>query len=293
MVCSICKNQGHNKRSCKEIEINVSIPTNLDTVIDYSKKTIPFLKNLCKELKITGFSRKKKHEIIELLQNFKIPIKVDKSIHKSKNSLIATAGNRAEDILCNSPDILECIGLQFFGKKNLKCEKLSGRKKSDVLITFEDGIKIPIQVKTGNGGGRGWSFDRRSADKLPTTNDFIKEIVKNVCLRLGHERSKVSNDKELIKTLLLGEDENSKPQYFIHININNNMIQSLSICKTSIFIETILKDLYENCNAKKTCVHLTPLIYLQRKGGTSDHSPDDIQAKLRIMPDCMTGIKII
>ena len=60
-----------------------------------------------------------------------------------------------------------------------------------------------------------------------------------------------------------------------------------------IKIDTLIKDAFETCNAKKTCVHLTPNIYLQRKGGNkTDHSPNHIQSKLRQMPNCMTEINI-
>lgn len=262
--------------------------------MDYSKKTIPELKVICKEYELKGISRKNKKELIELIKQKTTELSKHnvKDIPKSKNSLIAKSGNRAEDILCESTDILKYLGSQYFKKTIVKCEKIGGKKKSDICITFDDKSQITIQMKNGNGGGRGWSFDRRSVDNLPT-NDSMKELVKNVCLKAGGERKEVPNNKELIQILLLGNDKNTKPQYFIHTNIKDGKIELLSVCTASIFIETLLKGMYENCNAKKTCVHLTPLIYLQRKGGgKTDHSPNDIQAKLRAMPDCMTDIKL-
>jgi hypothetical protein len=55
----------------------------------------------------------------------------------------------------------------------------------------------------------------------------------------------------------------------------------------------VMKDAYESCLPKRTCVYLSPLVYLQRKGGgKKDHSPNHIQAKLRAMPDCMTVINL-
>ena len=216
--------------------------------------------------------------------------KIEKSISDSKNSMIAKLGNRAEDIFCNTNNIHTSI-CRFFEKSVVECKKING-KKSDICITFDDKSKVMIQLKNGDGGGRGWSFDRRSVCNLPTENNSIKELVKNVCLSSG-ERKEVLNDKNLIKNLILGDDENTKPQYFIHTTIKDEKIQTLSICEASLFIETLLKDSYEKCVSKKTCVHFTPLVYLQRKGGDKkDHSPNDIQAKLRNMPDCMTNITL-
>ena len=260
--------------------------------MNYSKNTILELKAICKEQKIKGISGKKKHQLIDLIhqKDQKIVVKADKTLTKSKNSLIAKSGNDAECILCRSIDILNDLGTQYFEKKIIKCKKIDGRKKSDILITFDDASETTVQLKNGNGGGRGWSFDRRSIDALPT-NDSIKELIKTVCLKSGGERKKVPNDKELIQSLIFGNDDNesTKPQHFIHTTIKDGNILSLSICSASLFIDTLLKDIYDNCNTKRTCVHLTPLIYLQRKGGDkTDHSPNDVQAKLRYMPDCMT-----
>jgi hypothetical protein len=210
----------------------------------------------------------------------------------SKNSQTAKSGFAAETILCNSPDVLDKLG-EHFGKRVVKCEKINGRKKSDIVTTFEDGSKFISQVKNGTGGGRGWSIDRRALDNLPICAD-AKDLLKVVCLdRNGGERKIVPNDKELISKLLLGEDEVHKPQYFIHTTVKDRKITSLSICPAPLFIETLLKGVYETFHGIRTGVHLSPLMYLQRKGGgKTDHSPDDIQAKLKKMPDCMTEIKL-
>ena len=209
---------------------------------------------------------------------------------QSKNSLVAISGNRAEDILCSSSSLLETLGSTYFGKTIIKCEKITGRKKSDLLMTFDDGTQALSQLKNGTGGGRGWSFDRRQVDKLPT-HDGVKDLLRSVCLKSGSERNVVANDKELLQQLLLGDEETLRPQYYIHTNVQDGIIVSLSICSTSEFMDAILHGAYEHCQPKKTCVHLTPLIYLQRKGGgKADHSPTDIQAKLTKMPPCMTMI---
>lgn len=211
---------------------------------------------------------------------------------KSKNSLVAISGNRAEDLVCSSANVLEALGSRYFNKKITKCEKIDGRKKSDLLVTFDDGSQTKIQLKNGNGGGRGWSFDRRSLDAMPT-NESIKELVRVVCLKSDGERKLIPNDKSLLSALLLGHDDRTKPDHFIHTTTKDGKITSLLACSVHAFMDNVLNNAYENCNSKRTCVHLTPLIYLQRKGGgKADHSPNDIQAKLRAMPDCMTTITL-
>ena len=245
MSCSICRHEGHNKRSCKIIA---------------SVKVISQV-----ELKMNS--------------------------HKSKNAQIAITGNLAEDILCKSSNVLDKLSTQYFKKNIVSCEKLK-RKKSDHRITFEDGSHTMIQLKNGDGGGRGWSFDRRSLSVMPT-NESVKELVRIVCLKSVGERQILPNDTTLLSRLILGDEEATQPQHFIHTTLKDGKITSLSACPTSLFMATILKTAYENCDSKRTCIHLTPLIYLQRKGGgKTDHSPDDIQAKLRCMPDCMTEIKL-
>ena len=206
----------------------------------------------------------------------------------TKNALTALSGFRAEDI-CMTPHVLQSLS-QYFGKQIIKCEKIKGNKKSDICITFEDGIETTAQIKNSTSTStRGWSFDRRSIDNIPT-NDYVKELIQAVCLKNG-ERKDVIMDHDLYKRLMLGDDEKYKPQHFIHTMIKNGEIESLSICPANVFIDKIFEGLYENFNSKRTCVHISPLIYLQRKGGNkTDHAPNDIQAKLRDMPNCMTRI---
>jgi hypothetical protein len=208
----------------------------------------------------------------------------------SKNSLVARSGFRAEDILCISPQVLESLGTQYFQKRIVKCEKKSGNTKSDVIITFEDGTQTKAQLKNGTGGGRGWSFDRRPVDTMPASEP-AKELLKIVCLKASGERKIIAMEQDLVRGLVFGQDETSKPEHFLHTTIKDGQIVSLTACPASLFVETILKGAYDTFNAKRTCVHLTSLIYLQRKGGgKADHAPDHIQAKLRCMPDCMTPI---
>lgn len=252
MVCSRCKQSGHNIRSCK----NNTLPSleNKDNK-DYQQESYP-------------------------------------TTTISKNSIVARSGFKAEDTLCNSPHVLQRLGSQYFHKQIVKCEKKSGNTKTDLILTFEDMTTTNLQLKNGTGGGRGWSFHRQSIDTM-SIDDSVKTLLRNVCLKLGGNREIIELDRQFIRTLLLGQDESSKPEYFIHTTIKNGEVTTISICTAEVFVEAIIKVAYQTFIPKKTCVHLTPLIYLQRKGGgKSDHSPDDIQAKLRCMPDVMINIAL-
>lgn len=209
----------------------------------------------------------------------------------SKNSLVAKSGFSAEDLICKSPEATQAL-VNYLGKPIKEIQKIGGRKKADNLIVFEDRTSVRFQLKNGTGGGRGWSFDRRNVDDLPTTNDAIKCLAKAVCLKNG-ERCVAANDKEMITALLLGTDASSAPQFVVHTNVVDGKIIELSICTANAFIECVLKDAFEMCVAKRTCVHLTPLIYFQRKGGGSaEKNPNHIQCKLKKMPECMTKLPL-
>jgi hypothetical protein len=211
---------------------------------------------------------------------------------ESKNALVAKSGNRAEHIFCTSLNVVKCLAEQYFGEEIIKAEVIKGGKKSDILLTFADGTHATAQLKNGTGGGRGWSFNRQVLENLQT-DDSVKSLLKTVCLKGGGERNVVPNDKAFIERMIKGEEEQTKPQHFFHTTMKDGKIQSISACPADKFIESVMKDAYESCLPKRTCVHLSPLVYLQRKGGgKKDHSPNHIQAKLRAMPDCMTVINL-
>lgn len=208
---------------------------------------------------------------------------------RTRNAMTASEGNKAEHIVCDSPEVRAALS-EYLKRKIVSLEVIVGRKKSDITVTFEDGHTTTAQLKNGTGGGRGWSVDRRSVDKYPERH---QELLRKVCLRGGGERNEVASDSELVSKLFLGEKDGKRPEWFIHTTVKNGKIESLSICPAALFIETLQKGLYAKVNPKRTCVHLSDLIYLQRKGGgKKDRAPNDIQAKLRKMPDCMTTLSL-
>jgi hypothetical protein len=80
---------------------------------------------------------------------------------------------------------------------------------------------------------------------------------------------------------MLGLDEKEYPTYFTHTISNkcNGKIISMSICRTDTLMEFMYGKLYETMVPKRTCVHLSPNCYLQRKGSKKDTHADDIQMK--------------
>ena len=208
------------------------------------------------------------------------------------NALNAIKGVKAEKLLRTCPLVRSALS-NYFGKPIREIQDVPGRKKSDHHIIFEDGTRQNVQQKNGTGGGRGWSFDRRPLCHMPLT-DSANGLLRTVCLdRSNGWRSTVQLELALLDSLLLGDDEQMEPHYFIHTMTDKDGITSLSISPADVFVKTIKDDAYPHLKSKRTCVHLTPLVYLQRKGGgKTDHSPDDIQAKITRCPDCMETLTL-
>ena len=83
---------------------------------------------------------------------------------------------------------------------------------------------------------------------------------------------------------MFGVKEEDYPKYFTHTisNKNTGKIMSINICPTDKLIPFIYNSLYNVMEPKRTCVHLSPTCYLQRKGGgKKDANPDNIQMKFK------------
>ena len=207
------------------------------------------------------------------------------SIQISKNATTAKNGNKAEQKLCDIPQIKQCLE-SYFGKPIQTISKVPGRKKSDNLVTFMDGTSIQLQNKDGKGNGRGWSADRRSVEKMPV-EELGKALLSNVCLKKSTERPVVPLSPTLIADLLLGSDNQYKPTHFTHTVFDKESgdLLHLSISPAETILGKLQEQAYKELVPKKTCVHISPLLYLQRKGGGSkDHAPDDIQLKVKDFP---------
>ena len=224
-------------------------------------------------------------------------------------SQIAKSGFDAEEMMTKQESVK--VSLEVYFEKPIKTiTKMDCRphqKKSDIKIEFDDGTSCSAQVKntttsvsssaTASGCvsskmiGRGFSIDRRDVDKICAESSELTETLMAVCLG-----DKTKERKTVVKSVgeqvlfqnILGIEESTKPDYFIKTESDRvtSEIKRMDICPRYIFIEKMVDTLYETAVSKKTCVHLSPNIYLQRKGGTKgEKRPNQIQTKMRITPD--------
>ena len=202
------------------------------------------------------------------------------SLSKSKNSTTATNGFRAETEICIQPDIKQ--RLELFFKLPIKGLTRIYGKKFDIKIEFENGTETTLQNKDGNGGGRGFSVDRRKVDNF--NDESLSVLLNTLCLKKGTERPKISDNisKNVINMCILGVNEEYYPKYFTHTRSDKitRKIIYMSICTTEDLMNFMYGSLYKDMIPKRTCVHINPNLYFQRKGGgKKDARPDDIQMK--------------
>jgi len=210
----------------------------------------------------------------------------------SHNSQTAKNGNKAEILFSTSSTIKELLET-YFGKPINTITVIPGNKKSDILVIFVDGSPAKIQLKSGLGNGRGWSADRRELTSALYADERFNELLRNVCLERGDmslPRPQVARPPTLIRDLLCGVEEETKPTHFAHVVFGEaGALVSLSIAKTDQVIAAFEAEAYPTLIAKRTCVHIGPRMYLQRKGGEppTEKNPDHIQLKVTGFP---TGV---
>jgi hypothetical protein len=219
------------------------------------------------------FKRKIKTDLLEVY-----PIRINQM---SFQSIAAKDGNLAERLLCDSLTIKTAFSTFFSEEGTVKM--VGGRKKSD--IQFVGASKtIPIQNKNGNLSGRGHSVHRSNLNVL-VEDHTARTLIQSVCLTKKNERPHVTGEisREIVRRCMFGSG--NAPEYFTHTKIVGGQISELWICKSDSLRDAVMADIYELMLVKRTCVHLSPAIYLQRKGGgKKDHSPEDIQIKFRLQP---------
>jgi len=200
-------------------------------------------------------------------------------VTRTKNSQVASSGFRAEDLFCIQESVKQALGT-YFGKEIRTIEKEKPRKKTDLVVTCEDGTVYRIQNKNGS-NLRGFSCNRSKLLQL-TSDLACQTLLGNVCLKRGEERPLVGKEQSLLllRTCILGKDPLFEPTHITHTQLKDSTLTSLSICTTEVFLKHLESELYETMLPKKTCVHISPSIYFQRKGGgNKDTSPEDIQTK--------------
>ncbi len=264
MVCGVCKMAGHNKNS-KKCPLKVS---NIDGGVAMD-----------------------------------VPVAVAAAVPNDvalNGSQIAKSGFKAETMMTTQSNIIPALE-QYFGKqiKPNGITKVEGRSKSDNKIEFTDDTHSMFQLKntamkangTANVKSRGFSIDRRDVDKIDPESPELTETLMSVCLRdTTKERKTVSKDvsEKIVKRNILGSEPTTEPDYFIKTESDRNTgeILRLSIATKDVFVGKLVSLLHDTVISKKTCVHLSPNIYLQRKGGTKgEKKPNQIQTKMVLTQD--------
>jgi hypothetical protein len=227
------------------------------------------------------------------------------NVSSSKNSLTAKSGFIAEDIF-RTDEVIKCSLEKYFGKTIISFEKIHG-KKYDSKIYFEDGSSKNIQNKKIEGlGGRGDSFDRRHI-KDTFKNQYIRRYLTLLTLiRKNKRETSMTNEQkedfmelcnnnlnditQYIEKTLIGEDTEQNDYWCImktNKDFTNNELFIISSTKLFQLIEESIKiDIKLKKNG--TCLHLSPYIAIQRKGGgNTDNSPNHIQAKLKFTQELL------
>jgi hypothetical protein len=224
----------------------------------------------------------------------------------SKNSLTAKSGFKAEDIF-RTDESIKCKLEKYFGKKIISLDKIHG-KKYDTKIYFEDGSTTNIQnKKIEKLGGRGDSFDRRHIKNTFNNQEIRKYLTLLSLIRKSKNETLMSQGQKIdfmklcnnnlhdisqyIKKTLIGEHDTEMNNHWCIMKTNktftNIELYIISSKKLFEFIEQTIKiDIKLTKNG--TCLHLSPYIALQRKGGgNTDHSPNHIQAKFKVTQEIL------
>ncbi len=259
--------------------------------------------DIIENINLLNISNKNKNITKNITKN-KTKNNLDKT-KKSKNSLIAVSGFKAEQIFRNDDKIITALE-KYFKLKITKIQKIHN-KKYDSIIEFENNTTVRIQnKKIENINGRGDSFDRRHI-KYTFINQFIRKYLSYLTLFRTHKlKSNMSNEqkydfikicnsnlediKQYIKKTLLGEiNEENEFWCIMKTDKNFNKIELYIITSKKLYdyiINSVNIDIKMKSNG--TCLHLSPYISLQRKGGgDTDYAPNHIQAKFKITQDIL------
>ena len=224
----------------------------------------------------------------------------------SKNSLTAKSGFKAEDIF-RTDNLIKCKLEEYFGKNITSLNKIHG-KKYDTKVYFEDGSSINIQnKKIEKLGGRGDSFDRRHIKNTFNNQEIKKYLTLLTLIRERKNETSMSKEQKVdfvklcnnnldditqyIKKTLIGEDTEMNDYWCIMETNKTFTDMKLYIISSKKMFEFIEQTIKIDIKLKKngTCLHLSPYIALQRKGGdNTDHSPNHIQAKFKFTQEILS-----
>ena len=273
--CSICRRPGHDRRNCFKQSFGKSYKL-LQEYIHH----VPF-----------GI-------LLLIKEKSSINNNTTKAMSGSET---AKSGFKAEKKFMTNPEIKKALEV-YFDKSIREIRPAPSRHKYDSVIDFEDGTSIRIQNKKIIGlGGRGDSFDRRHISHT-FKNRFIKKyFTKLALIRPSSRKTSMSPEqkkdfirlcntnlkdiKQYLHKTLIGNGDN-KNDYWVIMKTDKEFVKMELFIIDTITLYTFLeKSISINIKLKEngTCLHISPNISLQRKGGThTDHAPNHIQAKLKI-----------
>lgn len=199
----------------------------------------------------------------------------------SIHSNASRSGLNAEEILVKSDTARELFEA-YFGKRIKESMVIKGGKKSDVIIHFEDGDRLTLQVKKGE-NKRGHHVDRRPISRY---QGIVHEVLRSICMeRQPNKTLEIckTQSMEITRKVLLGDDAEFQPNYFVHITCDDSTLNKLRIISTRELLAFLDNATYDRAIIPRSCLNLSPYLYIQRRGGDkSDSKPNDAQAKLKL-----------
>ena len=208
-------------------------------------------------------------------------------------SLVAKGGFKVEKFFRECPIIRSKLS-KFFNWSITDIKKSPHGLKHDNIVHIGD-AQIPIQNKKfKNFGGRGDSFDRRFIANAFTHPD-IQIQLDELCNRRSMNKEQKASFEELLKANTAEVKQYifsciGDSLYWVFIHTDDCSEYTMYIIATSHLKEWIYQNI--DIQVKRTCVHLTPNIYIQRKGGgKTDPHPEHVQIKLKITPSLIEMCK--
>lgn len=203
-------------------------------------------------------------------------------------STAARTGYSAEKLLCTQPIVLKVLEIHF-GKPIKSISRITGNKKSDNRVIFEDNSIFNLQVK--NGTSNAHHVDRRPLERIP---ECIRTMTSHICLfRTDEPEYTIPTTEqwfEVVNELFLGNEKDFIPDYILLTEVKDNEIVSLYIESIPTFMACVKNNIFKSVRIGDRGHTITggPEFALQRRGGegknkdgTPKGRPDDIQLKLK------------
>ena len=293
---------------------------------EYSR-AIAFSKKVITHLSINGMLSVKLDEALRILSARNAVEKYEKEIEDIKvkslshtNSETAKNGYKEEQLICNdlkNPEIKKAL-TDTINQEFNSCKTVGGTHKTDIQ---SDNKLLKIQCKKGKKGQFQQLFrtsKSRFIQKFPQINDCTdilaavfeypltpcgKYVDKSIPLKkldsqhyketeLKHLLESFNNNiEEILKFVLLGEDEDMKPNILIYSEYEYKIRKRIIAFKyTDIFQH--LKTLKFHISPRKTGLRLNPkVLSIQRKGGDSGKKGSN-QIQFKIIPSILIELGI-